>query len=197
LAIFEPGRKLEELPVYDHDDLAGIFRNVKLLIERMIGRVVSLEFEQRYFVGSGPAQLSVAYEPKWFGSDWQTYVGVLRGDLPEGECDRLLSGNAHLDWKLGSGEEVDRLFKLGLPGLELQPVDHPPRALPGSSGWLFYRIGTGSPAYQSVQQTQNLAIRVRDSSVVNGDALPGQRRLDVIYDSRRVSLEFALFAVPR
>jgi type VI secretion system protein ImpJ len=196
LAIFEPGRKLEELPVYDHDDLAGIFRQVKLLLERMIGRVVSLEFEQRYFVGSGPAQLSVAYEPKWFGSDWQTYVGVLRGDLPEEECDRLLSGNAHLDWKLGSGEEVDRLFKLGLPGLELQPVDHAPRALPGSSGWLFYRIGSGSPAYQSVQQTQNLAIRVRDSSVVNADSLPGQRRLEVIFNSRRVSLEFALFAVP-
>ncbi len=197
LAVFEPRRLLDELPPYDHDDLAGIFRTVKLKIEALIGRVAALEYEQRYFLGSGLASLSVSLEPKWLQTDWQMYVGVLRGDLTEEDCHRLLSGNAHLDWKLGSSDEVDRLFRLGLPGLELHAPDRAPRALPASSGWIYYRIGADSPAYKSVQVTQNLAIRVRDSSILNPEQLAGRRRLEVTFEGRVATLEFALFAVPR
>jgi type VI secretion system protein ImpJ len=196
LAIFEPTRSLGELPLYDHDNLADVFRVVKDRIEVMISRVVALEFEQRYFTGTGKAMLSVAMEPKWFRSDWQCYVGVQHGDLPVAECQRLLSGNAHLDWKLGSTEEVDRLFRLGLPGLDLFPLDRPPRALPARSGWLFYRIGTDSPAYKSAQLTQSFAIRMRDSSIVDAENLMGQRRIEVSYEGRVTAMQFAVFAVP-
>jgi type VI secretion system protein ImpJ len=163
----------------------------------MIGRVASLEFEQRYFVGSGPSILSVSLEPKWLQSNWSLYVGVMRGDIPEDECQRLLTGNSHLDWKLGSADEVDRLFRLGVPGLELVPLDQPPRALPVRSGWLYYRIGTDSPAYKSVQLQQSMAIRVRDSAILNADQLAGRRRIEVSYDTRVAALEFSLFAVPK
>lgn len=196
LAVFEPQRSLGDLPLYDHDNLAEIFRTVKDRIEIMIGRVVALEYEQRYFMGSGVAMLSVAMEPKWLRSDWQCYVGVQHGDLSAAECQRLLTGNAHLDWKLGSTEEVDRLFRLGLPGLELFPLERLPRALPARSGWLYYRIGTDNPAYKSAQLTQTLAIRVRDSSIVNAAELNGRRKIEVAYDGRVASLEFAVFAVP-
>jgi type VI secretion system protein ImpJ len=196
LAVFEPDRSLGELPLYDHDNLSGIFRTVKDRIEVMIGRVVALEFEQRYFTGSGKALLSVTMEPKWLRSDWSCYVGVQHGELPAAECQRLLSGNAHLDWKLGSTEDVDRLFRLGLPGLELFPLDRPPRALPARSGWLYYRIGTDNPAYKSAQLTESLAIRVRDSSVVDADNMAGRRRLEVSFDGRIAAMEFAIFAVP-
>jgi type VI secretion system protein ImpJ len=197
LAIFEPSRGLGDLPLYDHDNLAEVFRTVKDRIEMMISRVVALEFEQRYFTGSGKAMLAVAMEPKWLLSDWQCYIGVQHGDLPVAECQRLLSGNAHLDWKLGSSEEVDRLFRLGLPGLELFPLDRPPRALPGRSGWLYYGIGTDNPAYKSAQLTQSLAIRVRDSSIIDADSMAGKRRIEVSYDGRVAAMQFAVFAIPK
>lgn len=196
LSVFEPSRSLEELPLYDHENLAEIFRTVKDRIEVMIGRVVALEFEQRYFTGTGKAMLSVSMEPKWLRSDWNCYVGVQHGELPAAECQRLLSGNAHLDWKLGSTEEVDQLFRLGLPGLELFPLDRPPRALPARSGWLYYRIGTDNPAYKSAQLTQSLAIRVRDSSIIDADDIVGRRRIEVSYEGRVAAMEFAIFAVP-
>ncbi|NDC53830.1 MAG: type VI secretion system baseplate subunit TssK, partial [Planctomycetia bacterium] len=196
LAVFEPQRSQTELPLYDHDDLAGVFREVKTRIENMIGRVVSLDFEQRYFVGTAPATLAVTMDPKWLRSDWQCYVGVLHGDIPEQECHRLLTGNAHLDWKLGSPDEVDRLFRLGLPGLELLTLDRAPRALPARSGWLYYRIGTESPAYRAVQVAQGLAIRLRDSSIIGGEELVGRRRVQVAFEGRAAALEFAMFAVP-
>ncbi|MFM7520235.1 MAG: type VI secretion system baseplate subunit TssK [Planctomycetota bacterium] len=197
LAVFEADRRLEELPVYDHDDLARVFRRVKEIIESMLSRVAVLEFEQRYFVGIGTAALSVTLDPKWLQSDWQCYVGVLRGDMSEEVCHRLLTGDNHLDWKLGSTDEVDRLFRMGVPGLELFPVDRPPRALPARSGWLYYRIGTENPAWRSVQATQSMGIRLRDSSILNPDELAGRRRVEVAYESQVGSLEFALFAVPR
>jgi len=197
LAVFEPLRRQPELPLYDHDNLAGIFRDVKTRIETMIGRVVSLEFEQRYFIGTAAATLAVAMDPKWLRADWQCYVGVLHGEISEEECHRLLTGNAHLDWKLGSPDEVDRLFRLGVPGLELLPLDRPPRALPASSGWLFYRIGTESPAYRAVQVAQGLAIRLRDSAIIGGDELVGRRRVQVAFQDRSAALEFAMFAVPK
>jgi len=197
LAVFEPERRLAELPLYDHDDLATIFHFIKEKIESMLARVTATEFEQRYFVGTGPSILSVTLDPKWLQSNWQTYVGVLRGDIPEEECQRLLTGNNHLDWKLGSADEVDRLFRMGVPGLELFPLDRPPRAVPAKSGWQYYRIGTDSPAYKAVQLSQTLGIRVRDSAILNAEQLVGRRRIEVSYEGRVAALEFALFVVPK
>jgi type VI secretion system protein ImpJ len=196
LAVFEPDRRIAELPIYDHDDLATIFRDVKARIEQMMMRVAVLEFEQRYFVGVGPATLSVTLDSKWLENGWHCYVGVFRGDLSEKECQDLLTGPNNLDWKLGSAEEVERLFRLGVPGLQLLPTDRPPRALPARVGWSYYRIGTENPAYKAVQLSQSLAIRLRDSSVANSRTLAGQRRVDVASGERPGALEFAVFAVP-
>lgn len=197
LAIFEPNRRLGDLPLYDHDELARIFRHVRDRIEAMLARVGVLEFEQRYFIGAGTATLTVALEQKWLQSDWQCYVGVQRGDMTEETCHRLLTGEGHLDWKLGSTEEVDRLFRMGMPGLELIQADRLPRALPGRTGWIYYRIGMDSPAWRSVQLTQSLGIRLRDSLILNPDELRGHRRVEVAYEGRTGGLEFALFAVPK
>ena len=46
-----------------------------------------------------------------------------------------------------------------------------------------------------MQVTQSLAIRVRDTSILNSNELAGRRRLEVTYEGRVVALEFALFAV--
>ena len=136
-------------------------------------------------------------EQKWLQSNWQCYVGVQRGDMTEETCHRLLTGEGHLDWKLGSSEEVDRLFRMGLPGLELLPAETLPRALPTRTGWTYYRIGGESPAWRSVQLTQSLGIRLRDSLILNADDLVGQLRVEVAYENRTGWLEFALFAIAK
>jgi type VI secretion system protein ImpJ len=197
LAIFEPERRMPELPVYDHDDLAPIFREVQERIERMLSRVAALSYEQRYFTGVGPASLGVTLEPKWLQSDWRWYVGVLRGEIPEEDCRSLLSGNTQLDWKLGSARQVDHLFRMGVPGLQLLPLDRPPRALPDKGGWLYYQIGRENVAWNDVRDTQSLAIRLRETLLLNRDALVGNRRIEVTHKGNPAVLEFALFAVPQ
>ena len=197
LAVFEPERRMIELPAYDHDDLARIFHDVKERIERMLSRIAALAYEQRYFIGTGPASLGVTLEPKWLQADWRWYVGVLRGEIPEDECRSMLSGNAQLDWKLGSARQVDHLFKMGVPGLQLIPLDRPPRALPDKGGWLYYQIGRENVAWNDVRDSQSLAIRLRETLLLNRDALIGNRRIEVSHKNNPAAMEFALFAVPQ
>ena len=52
LSIFGDTRRVEEVPLYDHDDLATIFRWVRIRIEQLLGTRKKLGYEQRYFLGT-------------------------------------------------------------------------------------------------------------------------------------------------
>jgi type VI secretion system protein ImpJ len=195
LAIFRPERCLRDYPRYDHEDLARIFTWVKLEIEKIIHSVQDYQFEQRYFEGVGLG-MQVSLEPRWFHSDWHWYIGVAKGDLTESECRDLLSPG-QLDWKFGSSRQVEILFKRRAEGVKLEPVHRAIRALPARQDWVYYQVvQDGAPAWRDVQQTQSLAIRLKDSLIMNADKLQGERKLVVSALGRKVSLEFALFAVP-
>lgn len=195
LAIFGPTRQLEDLPVYDHEDLGRIFRTVRDRIESLINAVRNYEFEQRFFIGVGMG-MQVSLEPNWFNSDWEWFVGVKKGDLTRQECVELLSPGM-LDWKLGSSRQVEILFQRRAEGVSLNLLDRPIRALPAGQDWLYYEVSRESPAWRDVQQTQTLAMRLRDSLIVNQDRLQGERQLVVSARGRNAALEFALFAVPK
>lgn len=195
LSVFGPERRVPEIPAYDHEDLARIFRYIKLKIEQLIGAVRDYEYEMRHFVGVGMG-LQVTLEPKWFNRDWQWFIGVNQGDLTPQECRDLLSPG-QLDWKFGSSRQVEILFQHRAEGLQLTPLDRAVRALPTKEDWLFYEVPRrDTPAWRDVQETMTLAVRLKDSLIVNRDRLQGERRLVVNYRGRQATLQFALFAVP-
>jgi type VI secretion system protein ImpJ len=195
LSIFGRERRTADIPAYDHEDLARIFQWIKLKIESLINSVRDYEYEQRYFVGVGMG-MQVTLEPKWFNSDWQWFIGVNKGELTEQECRELLS-QGQLDWKIGSSRQVEILFKHRAQGLQLQPVDRLIRALPARQEWIYYEVDRkDSPAWRDVQETQTLAMRLKDSLIENADRLQGERRLVVNLRGKKVPLQFALFAVP-
>jgi len=195
LSVFSPTRRVEELPRYDHEDLGTLFAELKRRVEILLNTVHDYAYEQRFFVGVGLG-MQVSLEPKWFNSDWQWFIGVRKGELTTEECRNLLSPG-QLDWKLGSSRQVEILFQHRAEGLEMTPVDRPIRALPGDEDWLYYQIARkDTPAWNDVQLTQTLAMRLKDSLILNADRLQGERQLMVSYRDLRVSLQFALFSVP-
>ena len=195
LGIFLPERKAKAIPVYDHDDLGRIFRIIQGEIIAAIEAVREFDYQQRYFVGVGLG-MQATLEPKWFNSDWQWFIGVKKGDLTYQECRDLLSAG-QLDWKLGSARQVEVLFDRRAAGLALTPVDRPIRALPASNEWMFYEIiQTDNLAWKDVEETCTLAMRLKDSLIENRDQLQGSSQMVVTVQGRRISLEFALFAVP-
>lgn len=193
LSIFGPDRRANPVPPYDHDDLYRIFTEVRIRIEALINSVRDFDYEQRYFVGVGMG-MQVSLEPRWFNSDWQWYIGVNKGDLTQRESLDLLT---QLDWKLGSSRQVELLFKHRAAGLQLNAVDRPARAIPVRPEWLFFEVPRqDAPAWRDVQQTQTLAMRLKDSLILNLDKLQGEQELVVSAAGRKVPLRFALFAVP-
>ncbi|MBL7038363.1 MAG: type VI secretion system baseplate subunit TssK [Pirellulaceae bacterium] len=196
LSVFGDDRRTPEIPTYDHDDLARIFKWVKLRIEQLIGARKKLEYEQRFFVGTQHG-MQVAIDPKWLHSGWDWYVGVLAENAGEQECrDLLRPGN--LDWKMGSSEQVDLIFQHGIPGVKQKELTQPPRALPSRQGWVYYEVerDTENAAWKDVLATQSLAIRFKEQLISNLDRLQGQRTLEVAAHGKRSLLQFALFAVP-
>jgi type VI secretion system protein ImpJ len=195
LSIFAPERRVAEVPQYDHEDLHRIFSEIRLRIEALLNTVREYEYEQRYFVGVGMG-MQVSLEPKWFHSDWQWVIGVNKGDLSRQECFELLSAG-QLDWKLGSSRQVEMLFKNRMEGVQLIPVDRSIRALPTRDEWIYFEVPrSDSPAWRDVQETQSLAMRLKDSLILNLDRLQGKQKLLVSAQGRKAELEFALFAIP-
>ena len=140
--------------------------------------------------------MQVAIDPKWLHAGWSWYVGVNSDSLTDRECRDLLKPGK-LDWKIGSSQQVDLVFKRGLPGVLLAELPEAPRALP-SRKWVFYEVKRDkeNPAWKDVLATQTLAMRLTERLIVNFESLQGQSSLEVAADGKRTVLRFALFAVP-
>jgi type VI secretion system protein ImpJ len=194
LAIFSDERRPEEIPPYDHEDLGRIFHLIRLRIEALINSVQEYEYEQRFFLGVGLG-MQVTLDPRWFHADWQWYIGVNKGELTEQECRDLLRPG-ELDWKFGSSRQVEVLFKRRAEGLQLRPVGRVVRELPNRPDWIYYEVmQREGAAWRDVQETQSLAMRFKDSLIVNRDRFQGNRTVVVNAHGRNVELQFALFAV--
>jgi type VI secretion system protein ImpJ len=196
LSIFSPSRRLDsQIPAYDHDDLGRIFRWLQRRIMELIGTAKKLEFEQRFFVGIDRG-MQVALDPKWLHTTWKWYIGV-HGENVSHDMIRDLLREGAMDWKMGSVQQVDLLFKHRMPDVKAEDeLRTPPRALPSQRGWLYYEVRREGPAWKDVLATQSLAMRFNTNVIGNLDRLPNQRYLEVIYRDKRAILEFALFAVP-
>lgn len=196
LSIFHPTRRPPEIPYYDHDDLGRIFRWMKQQIQLLLHQGDRLAYEQRFFIGTERG-MQVAIEPKWLSAGWNWFVGVNAGSLSDRDCRDLLKPGK-LDWKIGSSQQVDLIFKRGLPGVELVELAKAPRALPSRHGWIYYEVNRDkeNPAWKDVLATQTLAMRLTERLIVNFENLQGQRNLEVATNGKRNVLQFALFAVP-
>lgn len=199
LDIFQPDRRWRSAEAYDHENLGPLFIALKRRILQSLQSLEREPFRQRYFLGaeSGMQLMLDAADlkqaKKWF-------IGVYKGDLGQDTLDELLSpGN--LDWKLGSADQVDWLFTHRAPGLEFKQVRSVPAMLPKGSHWAYYEIQhTDSPAWQEIARTGSIAMRIKDSLIVNRQELQGNRKLVIQYatgsqSKRSVTLEFALFGV--
>ena len=194
LAVFGDDRRIDDIPHYDHDDLATIFRWVKVRIEQLLGARKKLEYEQRYFVGADRS-MQVAIEPEWLHANWEWYVGVNAQNVSDADCRELLRPGK-LDWKLGSSQQIDLIFRHGLPGVELLELTQTPRALP-PHGWNYYEVQRDNAAWKDVLATQTLSMKFKEELIGNLADLPGQRKLEVLQPDKRAILEIALFAVQK
>ena len=195
LSIFSADRRIPEIPAYDHDDLARIFRWARMQIEGMLQSIAPSVLEQAYFLGAGLV-LQVSLKPKWFDSNWDMYMGINHGKTPRNDFLRMVQHRS-IDWKIASSDRVESVFRNREAGLKFEVVQNPPRELPKSSGWLYCSIPTQSPEWQHVERTHNLSLRFNEEQINNLAELEGQRRIVIAAQGQPIALEFAMFAVRR
>ena len=191
LSIFGDTRRPPDLPRYDHDDLGGCFYAVKKHLDFLLDRIVEPSYKQRPFEGAG-MRMQVALEQAWLDTHWQMYVGV-KSRLPEEECKRLLERGG-LDMKIGSSEQVDRIFKMGAVGLRFQYKPQPPRVLPAVQGLIYFEVSRDTEEWQNVQRSLTLAVRLNETRIAG--PVQGQRTLTIkSAPGQTTTMEFTLYVV--
>ena len=188
LAIFRRERKMTELPVYDHDNLALCFNSLRKLLEIEAGG------EEPYvrvpFSAQG-LQMSVRLQSEWLATTWSFYIGV-EASVKTSRVTELLS-EKELGMKAGSTEEVDNIYRFGRRGVRFMPVGDAPRAFPRAN-WHYFRVDRDE-AWAVVERSLNLGIRFNERMVVK--QVNGENKIDVSdrETGGLASLAFSLFAI--
>ncbi|TWU45181.1 hypothetical protein Q31b_03520 [Novipirellula aureliae] len=195
LSIFRSDRRPGEIPLYDHDDLARIFRWVREEIRALITEVQEYKYERRDFIGAGRG-LEVSLSPKWLSRNWEWFIGIQHTQINAQQIRELLLPG-RLDWKLGSSEKVDWMYKYRVPGLAIEETPAP-RALPQGDNWIFYAVKRSGPIWDQLQSQDapTLAARFTESLIENLDSLQGQKDLHINAGDIRGMIRLSLFAVP-
>jgi type VI secretion system protein ImpJ len=188
LGIFTAARRPPSLPGYDHEDLAGCFYKAIKHIQQGLDTLAPTAFEKRYFDRMGE-RLQVSLEPPWLTNVKSLYLGV-ETELSEQECQQLLGS---MDMKMGSGAQVEHIFKRALKGLSLVPVARPPRALPAGSGIVYYQVERDPVFWKDVAESFTLALRMNLAKA----SFQNDRMLAVSAPGRSqpTNMQFALFVI--
>ncbi|QDV13334.1 hypothetical protein CA51_32220 [Rosistilla oblonga] len=192
MAVFTAGRRVPDLPKYDHDDLGSCFWTARRLVDSVLDAVIEAEYSERAFVGAGQ-RVQVALEPAWLEPGQRLFVAVA-STLPTEQTRGLVE--KRLDMKIGAGSTVDELYRLGRAGLQFSYRADPPRCLPMRPGRVFFSVDPKASADQWAAVERGLSLAVRfNENLIAGD-VQNRRAIDVVIDGRPVTLEFVLYVVP-
>ena len=192
VSIFGSDMQLPEIPPYQHDRLAEIYQWAMSEIRNKIFAVKSDPFEMAYFAGRGSGSY-VTLKPEWFAPEWQWFFGVNAGRVKRKECFDTLK--KHVDWVLGSSDMVEGYFQRREPGISLDPLSQAPPELPRKGNWLYFEVGKDDGAWNHVELSQSLSVRVSREQIDNLSELEGNRRLKVLANQQVYGFEFAIFVL--
>jgi type VI secretion system protein ImpJ len=187
ISIFGDRRRPVDLPGYDHENIGPIYAKVIREIRRLLGEPGKIAFEKRYFQLEGKS-FRVTLEPEWILDTAKLYIGVETVELTDPECDELMRMT---DWKLGSGEQVEEIFRAAAKGLEMRPLNRIPAALP--AGVVYFELVREPNYWRDVVRTRSLGLRFKSERC----KFLSQRMLALTnpQTKRTMNLQFAVFVV--
>ena len=197
LSVFQPERRVPDLPKYDHDRLGYCFTRVKQYFDAF--QLGPQGCEEEPFVGE-QLRLQVPLKSHWLGATYQMFVGVYSPAVKPEEVVRMLTRGGQLKMKIGSAAQVDRIFERGDAGLEFKYVDRPTRDLPVISGQTYFQIHRTArrDEWANVQQNLKLAIRLNKDHLVLNDQgnIQGQTEVKIrLSKGEPAPMRFVLYLV--
>jgi type VI secretion system protein ImpJ len=189
LTILGANRRPGDVPGYDHEDIGPIYAEVIEQIRLLLGKPGMVPFEKSYFqLDRARKSFQAPLKDDWTLDTAKLYIGVETTELTDSECDRLMQDT---DWKLGSGEKVQEIFKNGQKGLEMKPLNRIPPALP--AGVVYFEIKRDPEYWNDVVRTGTLGLRFKGERT----KFITEQMLALISPEtkRSYNLQFAVFVV--
>jgi type VI secretion system protein ImpJ len=154
LTTFSQTVEPRDLPAYDHADLSGCFSALDERLRVLLETVVPQNYRSiplrpvKAFVYAAALEATLL-------SARQIYLAV----SAEVERTRLAEKVLELV-KVGAADNLDHLYRRGLPGLELTHVESPPSAIPVKLDYEYFLVDTSGEEWQEVLSAKNLAAYV-------------------------------------
>jgi type VI secretion system protein ImpJ len=150
LTTFSQTVRLDDLPVYEHDNLGECFRNLDSQIREMlkagVGNFVSIPLKQ-----TAPFIYAARIDDEKLLRNTKMYLAI---SAEAGEAD-VIQKTPNLV-KMSSIPNLDHLVKNALPGLSLRHVQ-PPSAIPVKLDYQYFSINQAGTSWEGITRARNIA----------------------------------------
>jgi type VI secretion system protein ImpJ len=153
LTAFSTKVEPRDLPAYTHEDLGKCFGELDRLIRLMLETVVPSNFVALPLKLSRDTIYATSIDKDaWF--DGSRFYLAISADIRDAD---LIDRTPKL-LKACSATHVETLIRNALPGLRLQHVPTPPRAIPVKLRHQYFAIEQSGPIWESIQRARNFAV---------------------------------------
>jgi type VI secretion system protein ImpJ len=146
-------RSPKDLPAYNHEQLGVCFGELDRLIRAMLETVVPSNFVALPLKLVRETIYATSIDKDAYFEGSRFYLAI-SADIRDAD---LIDRTPKL-LKACSATQLETLIRNALPGLRLQHVPTPPRAIPVKLRQQYFSIETGGPVWESVQRARNFAV---------------------------------------
>lgn len=141
-----------DLPVYQHDDLGGCFRDLTGKLFRLLESTVPTNFVSIPLKMMQPSIYAAALDDEKLLRNTRYYL-ALSGDVNEGE----LIQRTPLLGKLCSATHIEHLVRNALPGVPLMHLPVPPSTIPVKLNFQYFALNQVGGAWEAIVRSRNIA----------------------------------------
>lgn len=155
LMTFLPARKMGEMPVYNHNDLAGCFNKLMFNLRKSL----SIVLEQRAIripLDMRDEATHVAQTPDYSLLEKAAFVLAVKADLPNDALRQKIPGVV----KIGTVEKVRELVAYHLPGIKVHALSVAPRELPYHSGYVYFELDKNNELWSMFDASSGMAFHL-------------------------------------
>ncbi|WP_367373648.1 type VI secretion system baseplate subunit TssK [Pseudomonas lini] len=149
------GRRPQEYPQYQHDDLALSFAPVMQALREALSMLIDSKATPIPIVEKAYG-VHVAMLADKSLLDSASFILVVRADVPA----ETLRSHFGQQSKVGSVEHIRNLVNLQLPGIGLLPLPVAPRQIPYHAGSTYYELDRGSEHWQQLANSGGFAFYI-------------------------------------
>lgn len=155
LTTFSEKHHPRDLPGYDHQALGDCFGRLDEIIRELLETVVPTNHVILPLRTTEPLVHATALDEERLFAGTQMYLGV-RSGAPADEIAR----RAPQLLKVSSGDQVERLIRLALPGVPLRYVPAPPSSMPAKVEYQYFQLERAGGDWDAIRTARNLAAYV-------------------------------------